>query len=79
MGYQDLSFNASGDLTGSNKNHCKAKGWISWDTFIFHMQKTTLKVTMENGNVLSDMGLILPCALEELGCETTSLNPYAYI
>ena len=29
--------------------------------------------------VLSDMGLILPCALEELGCETTSLDPYAYI
>ena len=34
---------------------------------------------MENGKVLSDMGLILPCALEELGCETTSLDPYAYI
>ena len=43
------------------------------------MQKTTLKVTMENGKVLSDMGLILLCALEELGCETTSLDPYAYI
>ena len=38
------------------------------------MQKTTLKVTMENGKVLSDMGLILPCALEEVGCETTSLD-----
>ena len=34
---------------------------------------------MENGKVLSDMGLFLPCALEELGCETTSLDPYAYI
>ena len=33
---------------------------------------------MENGKVSSDMGLILPCALEELGCETTSLDPYAY-
>ena len=43
------------------------------------MQKTTLKVTMENGKVLSCMGLSLPCALEELGCETTSLDPYAYI
>ena len=43
------------------------------------MQKTTLKVTIENGKVLSDMGLILPCALEELGCETNSLDPYAYI
>ena len=43
------------------------------------MQKTTLKVTIENGKVLPDRGLILPCAIEELGCETTSLDPYAYI
>ena len=69
----------SRDPTGSNRNHCKTRGWISRDTFIIHMQKTTLKVTIENGKVLSDMGLILPCALEELGCETTSLDPYAYI
>ena len=68
-----------GDPTGSNRNHCKTRGWITRDTFIIHMQKTTLKVTIENGKVLSDMGLILPCPLEELGCETTSLDPYAYI
>ena len=43
------------------------------------MQKTTLKVTMENRKLLSDMRLIMPCALEEIGCETTSLDPYAYI
>ena len=43
------------------------------------MQTTTLKVTLENVKVLSDTDLILPCALEELGCETTSLDPYAYI
>ena len=43
------------------------------------MQTTTLKVTLENGKVLSDTGLILPCALEELGCETTSLDPSVYI
>ena len=69
----------SGDPAASKRNHCKTKGWISRDTFIIHLQKTTLKVTMENGKVLSDMGLILPCALEELGCETTSLDPYAHI
>ena len=68
----------TGDPTGSNRNHCNTGGWISRDTFIIHMQSTTLKVTMENGKGLSDMGLILPCALEELGCETTSLDPYAY-
>ena len=69
----------SGDPTGSNRNHCKTKCWISRDTFIIHMQKTTLKVTIENGKVLSNMGFILPCAPEELGGETTSLVPLAYI
>ena len=69
----------SGDPTGSNRNHCKTKGWISRDTFLIHMQKTTLKLTMENGKVSSDMGLLLPCASEELGCETTSLDPNGYI
>ena len=29
--------------------------------------------------MLADVGLILPCVLEKLGCETTSLDPYAYI
>ena len=43
------------------------------------MQTTTLNVTLESGKVLSDTALILPCALEELRCETTSLHPYAYI
>ena len=42
------------------------------------MQTTILKVTLENGKVLSDTGLFLPCALEELGCEATPLDPYAY-
>ena len=43
------------------------------------MQRTTLKVRMSNGKVLTDSAQVLPCALEELGCETTSLDPYAYI
>ena len=42
------------------------------------MQRTTLKVRMSTGKVLSDSAQVLPCALEELGCETTSLDPYAY-
>ena len=43
------------------------------------MQRTILKVRMSTGKVLSDSAQVLPCALEELGCETTSLDPYAYI
>ena len=33
---------------------------------------------MSTGKVISDSAQVLPCALEELGCETTSLDPYAY-
>ena len=58
---------------------CDGEGWITRDTFLPHMQTTTLKVTLENGKVLSDTGLILPCALEDLGCETILLDSYAYI
>ena len=43
------------------------------------MQRTTLKVRMSTGKVLSDSAQVLPYALEELGCETTSLDTYAYI
>ena len=67
-----------GDTSDDYRNECHGRGWITRYTFLPHMQKTTLKVTLEIGKVLSDTGLFLPCALEELGCETTSLDPYAY-
>ena len=62
----------------NNRNHCKSRGFITRDTFLPHMQRTTLKVRMSTGKVLSDSAQVLPCALEELGSETTSLDPYAY-
>ena len=34
---------------------------------------------MANGEVISDVGLILRCGVEEIGCETTSLDPYANV
>ena len=43
------------------------------------MQKTTFQDTLGNGEFLLDMGLILRCAIEKLGRETISLDPYAYI
>ena len=69
----------SGDTSDDYRNECDGKGWITRDASLTHMQTTTLKVTLENGKVLSDNGLILPCALEELGCKMTSLEDYAYI
>ena len=68
-----------GSTIDSNRNHCNVRGWITRDTFLPHMQRTTSKVKMSTGKALSDSAQVLPCALEELGCETTSLEPYAYI
>ena len=68
-----------GSTTDSNRNHFNVRGWITRDTFLPHMQRTTLKVRLSTGKVLSDSAQVLPYALEELGCETTSLDPYAYI
>ena len=76
---KDPNVKTYGDTSDDYSNECDGKGWITRDTFFPHMQTTTLKVTLENGKVLSDSGLILPCALEELGCKTTSLDPYPYI
>ena len=68
-----------GPMSDTNRNQCTARGWIARDTFLTHMQRTTLKVRMSTGKVLSDSAHVLPCALEELGSEATSLDPYAYI
>ena len=68
-----------GSTSDDNRNNCTARGWIKRDTFLPHLQRTTLKVRMPAGKVLSDSAHVLPSALEELDCETTSLDPYAYI
>ena len=76
---KDPIVKTDGSTSDSNRNHCNVGGWITRDTFLPHMQRTTLKVRMSTGKVLSDSTQVLPCALEELGCERTSLDPYAYI
>ena len=68
-----------GSKSDNNRNHWNARGWVTRDTFLLHMQWTTLNVRMSTGKVSSDSAQVLPCALEELGCETTSWDPYAYI
>ena len=68
-----------GSTSDDNRNHCTSRGWITRDTFLPHIQRTTIQVRMSTGKVLSDAAQVLPFDLEELGCETTSLDPYAYI
>ena len=67
-----------GSTSDDNRNHCTSRGRITRDTFLPHMQRTTLKNRMSTGKVLSDSAQVLPCALEQLGCETTSFDGYAY-
>ena len=71
--------NTDGSTNDYDRNHCTARGWITRDIFLPHMQRTTLNVRMSTGKVLSDSAQVLPCALEASGCETTSLDPYAYV
>ena len=66
--------NTDGSTSGINRNHCTARGWITRDTFLPHIQGTPLKVRMSTGKVLADSAQVLPCAPKELGCETTSLD-----
>ena len=68
-----------GSTSDNNRKHCTAGVWITRDTFPLHMQRTTLKVRMSTGKILSDSAQVLPFALEEPGCEVTSLDSYAYI
>ena len=72
---KDPIVKTDGSTSDSNRNHCNVRGWITRNTFLTHMQRTTLKVRMSTGKVLSDSAQVLPCALEELGCQTTSLDP----
>ena len=37
-----------------------------------------LKVRTKDGKIISNGGLQSPCPSEELDCDTTSLDPYAY-
>ena len=42
------------------------------------MQRVELEVDQETESVFTPLGLKLPCELKERGCETTSLDPFAY-
>ena len=68
-----------GSTSDDNRLYCTACGWITRDTFFPQMQRTTPNVRTSTGKVLFDSAQVFPCAMEERGCETTSLDPYANI
>ena len=68
-----------GSTSDNIRNHSTARGWITSDTFLPHMQRAKLEVRMSTVKILSDTAQVLLGAREELGCETTSLDLFAYI
>ena len=66
------------DLSNKYRNECESYGWTNRKTFEGHVQDVVLKVRTKAGKVMSKDGLQLPCPLEDLECDTTSFDPYAY-
>ena len=66
------------DLSDKYRNECDSYGWVNRKTIEGHVQDVTLEVRTKDGKVMSKDGLQLSCPLEELGCDTTSFDPYAY-
>ena len=60
------------------RNECKTGGWIKREIFDSHILNAELSVKTRDGKVLTSFQMVLPCPLEQLGCETTSLDPYVY-
>ena len=42
-----------------------------------HIQDITLKARIKHDKIFNRNDLLLPCDVDELGCESTSLDPYA--
>ena len=69
----------TGDVNGDYVNECKSYERTTKGTFESHIQDSTLKIRIKNGRKFNRIHQLLPCDLEELGCESTSLEFYAYM
>ena len=77
-GKKKIHHKFTGDEDGDNRNECKGYEWITRDTFKSLIQDITLKVRINYSKMLNRNDQLLPCDLDELGCESTSLDPYAF-
>ena len=67
-----------GDVNGDYVKECEGSEWITKDTCDSHIEDITLKVRIKDGKIFNRNDQLLPCDLDELGCESTSFDPYAY-
>ena len=77
-GKKEIHHKWTRDESEDYRNECDGKGWITRDTFGSHIQDVTLKVRIKDRKIFNRNDQLLPCDLDELGCESTSLDPYAY-
>ena len=63
-----------GDMKGDYVNECEGYEWITKDTFESNIQDITMKVRIKDRNLFNRNDQFLPCDLDELGCESTSLD-----
>ena len=77
-GKKEIDHKIIGDKDDDNRNECDGYEWIIKDTFESHIQDITLKVRIKDGKIFNRNDQLLLCDLDELGCESTSLDPYAY-
>ena len=66
------------DKDDDNRNERDGYEWITKDTFESHIQDIILKMRTKDGKISNRNDQLLPCDLDELGCESTSLDRYAY-
>ena len=66
------------DLSDNYKIECDSLRWVNRKTFQGHVEDFTPKIATMDGKVMRKDGLQLPCPQEELRCDTTSFDPYAY-
>ena len=67
-----------GEVDGEYHNECSDCSWIYLDTFESYMQNISLTVNLKDGTMNNWQNIPIPCPVHGNGCETTSLDPFAY-
>ena len=77
-GKKEIYHKWTGDVDGGNRNECEGYEWITKDTFESHIQDITLKVRIKDCKIFNRNDQLLPCELNEIRCESTSVDLYAH-